>query len=99
MRLHRLRLINYRGVTECDVSFSTNGVTIVEGPNEIGKTSLPEALQLAIDLPDSSHTLGSSLLSPSAGTKAPKSRWFSPPAITSSPTVSGGYGNRRQTLR
>ena len=55
MRLHRLRLINYRGVTECDVSFSTNGVTIVEGPNEIGKTSLPEALQLAIDLPDSSH--------------------------------------------
>ena len=55
MRLHRVRLRNYRGVTESDVSFSRGGVTIVEGPNEVGKTSIPEALQLAIDVPDSSQ--------------------------------------------
>ena len=55
MRLHRVRLLNYRGVTESDVSFSECGVTIVEGPNEVGKTAIPEALQLAIDLPDSSQ--------------------------------------------
>ena len=55
MRLHRVRLRNYRGITESDVSFSTSGVTIVEGPNEVGKTSMPEALQLAIELPDSSQ--------------------------------------------
>ena len=55
MRLHRVRLRNYRGVTESDVSFSTNGVTIVEGQNEVGKTSIAEALQLAIDFPDSSQ--------------------------------------------
>ena len=55
MRIHRVRLRNYRGITESDVSFSTSGVTIVEGPNEVGKTSIPEALRLAIELPDSSQ--------------------------------------------
>ena len=55
MRLLRVRLRNYRGVTESDVSFSRSGVTIVEGPNEAGKTSIAEALQLAIDSPDSSR--------------------------------------------
>ena len=55
MRLLRVRLRNYRGVTESDVCFSRSGVTIVEGPNEAGKTSIAEALQLAIDSPDSSR--------------------------------------------
>ena len=54
MKLHRIRLQNFRGVTESDVSFAESGVTIVEGPNEIGKSSIAEALQMAIDLPDSS---------------------------------------------
>ena len=55
MRLHRIQLRNYRGVVESNVSFSQNGVTIVEGPNEVGKTALSEGLQLAIDYPDSSQ--------------------------------------------
>ena len=55
MRLHRLRLRNYRGVADCDVRFSERGVTIVEGPNEVGKSSLAEALELAIEVPDSSQ--------------------------------------------
>lgn len=55
MRLHRIQLRNYRGVIESDVSFSQIGVTIVEGPNEVGKTALSEGLQLAIDYPDSSQ--------------------------------------------
>ncbi len=55
MRLHRVRLLNFRGVIESDVSFAETGVTIVEGPNEIGKSSIPEALKLAIELPDSSQ--------------------------------------------
>ena len=54
MRLHRVQLRNYRGVVKSDVSFSQNGVTIVEGPNEVGKTAISEGLQLAIDLLDSS---------------------------------------------
>ena len=55
MRLHSVQLRNYRGVVQSDVSFSQNGVTIVEGPNEVGKTAISEGLQLAIDLPDSSQ--------------------------------------------
>ena len=54
MRLHRIRLRNYRGVIDCEVAFSESGVTIVEGPNEAGKTSLAEALTLIFDEPDSS---------------------------------------------
>ena len=56
MRLHRVQLRNYRGVVRSDVSFSQNGVTIVEGPNEVGKTAISEGLQFAIDLPDSSKS-------------------------------------------
>ena len=56
MKLHRVRLVNYRGVTDNDVSFSDKGVTIVEGPNEVGKTSIAEALALAVELPDSSRS-------------------------------------------
>ena len=55
MRLHRVQLRNYRGVVESEVSFSQNGVTIVEGPNEVGKTAISEGLQLAIDMPDSTQ--------------------------------------------
>ena len=56
MRLHRVQLRNYRGVVKSDVSFSQDGVTIVEGPNEVGKTAISEGLQFAIDLPDSSKS-------------------------------------------
>ena len=56
MRLHRVQLRNYRGVVKSDVKFSQSGVTIVEGPNEVGKTAISEGLQLAIDLPDSSRS-------------------------------------------
>ncbi|WP_453985896.1 AAA family ATPase [Brevibacterium casei] len=43
MRLHSIRLRNYRGITNATVDFS-DGVTIVEGPNEVGKSSIHEAI-------------------------------------------------------
>ncbi|MDE0677118.1 MAG: hypothetical protein OXH42_07260 [Acidimicrobiaceae bacterium] len=55
MRIHRIGLRNFRGVVVCDVSFVSDGVTIVEGENEIGKTSLTEALDLALSELDSSN--------------------------------------------
>ena len=55
MRLLRLRLANYRGIDECEVRFSSKGLTIVEGPNEAGKTSLGEAIRLLFDYLDSSR--------------------------------------------
>ncbi len=54
MRLHRVRLRDYRGVNDCEVAFSVEGVTVVEGPNEVGKTSIPEALDLILEVMDSS---------------------------------------------
>ena len=51
-----MQLRNYRGVVKSNVNFSQSGVTIVEGPNEVGKTAISEGLQLAIDLPDSSRS-------------------------------------------
>jgi len=55
MRLLRLRLANYRGIDESEVRFGPQGLTIVEGPNEAGKTSLSEAIRLLFDYPDSSR--------------------------------------------
>ena len=49
MRILRLRLRNYRGIPEREISFRRTGVTIVEGPNETGKSSLAEALDAVAD--------------------------------------------------
>src|SRR5580692_7543159 len=48
MRIHRIKLRNYRGVGECEIAFPAQGVTIIEGDNEIGKTSLSEAIDLLL---------------------------------------------------
>jgi len=54
MRLLRLRLANYRGIDESEVRFGPQGLTIVEGPNEAGKTCLSEAIRILFDYLDSS---------------------------------------------
>ena len=54
MRLHRVRLCNYRGVADCEVELPTQGITVIEGPNEVGKTSIPEGLDLVLTRMDSS---------------------------------------------
>ena len=97
MRLHRVQLRNYRGVVKSDVSFSQNGVTIVEGPNEVGKTAISEGLQLAIDLPDSSKSAQVKAVQPVGRDEGPeveislssggyelvyRKRWLRQPATT-----------------
>jgi chromosome segregation ATPase len=54
MRIHRIRLRNFRGVVDVDVTFPTEGVTIIEGDNEVGKTSLSEAIDLLLEHRDDS---------------------------------------------
>ncbi|MDZ4267985.1 MAG: AAA family ATPase, partial [Mycobacterium sp.] len=54
MKLHRLTLTNYRGVTHRDIDFPDHGVVIVSGPNEAGKTSMLEALDLLLEAKDRS---------------------------------------------
>ncbi len=54
MRIHRIRIANFRGVDAAEVAFDPTGVTVIEGPNEVGKTSLAEAFTLVIEELDSS---------------------------------------------
>ena len=44
MRIHRITLRNYRGTVERTLEFR-DGVTVVEGRNEVGKSTLVEALR------------------------------------------------------
>ncbi len=53
MRILRIALRNYRGVSDRTVEFAPDGVTIVEGPNEIGKSSIAEAIDRIIEDLDS----------------------------------------------
>jgi hypothetical protein len=53
MKILKIQLRNYRGVIDRTVEFRPEGVTIVEGPNEIGKSSIAEAIDRIIDDLDS----------------------------------------------
>lgn len=55
MRLHRLVLTNVRGVTHREVVFPDAGIVVLEGANEVGKTSMIEALDLVFDYKDNSR--------------------------------------------
>ncbi|WP_420108631.1 AAA family ATPase, partial [Mycolicibacter arupensis] len=54
MRLHRLVLTNYRGVAHREIDFPDHGVVVVSGANEIGKSSMIEALDLLLEAKDRS---------------------------------------------
>ena len=46
MRILRVSLRDFRGVGAAEVEFASEGVTIVEGPNEAGKTTLINAVDM-----------------------------------------------------
>jgi uncharacterized protein YhaN len=54
MKLHRLVLTNYRGVAHREIEFPDHGVIVVCGANEIGKSSMIEALDLLLESKDRS---------------------------------------------
>lgn len=55
MRFRRLRVANFRGIETSEVIFAESGITLVQGPNEAGKSSLGEAVGLLFDFADSSR--------------------------------------------
>ena len=55
MRLHRIRLRDFRGVHDREITLAERGVTVLQGDNEVGKTSTVAALDLLFDAADSSR--------------------------------------------
>ncbi|MFN2286833.1 MAG: AAA family ATPase, partial [Chromatocurvus sp.] len=53
MRIHRLALRSWRAIAEREITLS-EGVTLIEGANEIGKSTLVEALRMLFREQDSS---------------------------------------------
>ncbi|MGB5936133.1 MAG: AAA family ATPase [Ornithinimicrobium sp.] len=49
MRVHRLRLEHVRGIAATALTFPQTGVVVIEGPNEVGKSTLLEALDRLLD--------------------------------------------------
>lgn len=56
MRFERLELRHFRGIVEASVPFAPSGVTLVTGPNEAGKSTLVQAIDLLFDALDDSKT-------------------------------------------
>jgi AAA ATPase domain len=54
MKLHRLVLTNYRGVAHREIEFPDRGVVVLCGANEVGKSSMIEALDLLLESRDRS---------------------------------------------
>ena len=54
MKLHRLELTNFRGIAHRRIDFPDRGVVVVCGPNEIGKSSMIDALDLLLEEKDRS---------------------------------------------
>ncbi len=55
MRLLAVGVRNFRGVRDRTVNLAPVGVTIIQGPNEVGKTSLADAVDLLITYADNSR--------------------------------------------
>ncbi|MCD7100758.1 AAA family ATPase [Pseudoclavibacter sp. 13-3] len=53
MRLTQIELISFRGISHRTIAFAP-GVTVVEGPNEVGKSSVLEAMRLVREFKASS---------------------------------------------
>ena len=65
MRLHRLTLRDFRGIGEREVRFADEGVTVVEGRNEAGKSSMIEALDVLLKYRDNSKSAAVRSIMPS----------------------------------
>ncbi|MEP7161355.1 MAG: AAA family ATPase [Dermatophilaceae bacterium] len=55
MRLHRLEVGNVKGIASGAMTFPVRGVCVLVGPNEAGKTTLMNALDLLLEEKDSSR--------------------------------------------
>lgn len=55
MRLIAMRVQNFKGIRDRSIEFRPQGLTLIQGPNEVGKTSLMSAFAILIEFQDSSR--------------------------------------------
>jgi hypothetical protein len=72
VRLLRIRLRDFRGVHDREVHLAESGVTVLEGENEVGKTSTVVALDLLIDFRDDSKAAPVRAAAPSGRDAGPE---------------------------
>jgi hypothetical protein len=53
MRFHRLRVEDFAGIAEADIEFGP-GLNVLYGPNDLGKSTLADAIRLVLLLPHTS---------------------------------------------
>ena len=56
MKLHRLRVTNFAAIREADVAFG-KGLNVLYGPNDLGKSTLVDAIRLVLLLPYTSTSI------------------------------------------
>ncbi len=54
MKLHRLRVRSFAAIQDLDIAFGP-GLNVLYGPNDLGKSTLADAIRLALLLPHSSN--------------------------------------------
>jgi len=55
VRIHRIRVRNFRGIGDGRIDLAPKGVTVVEGRNEVGKSSFLEAFRILVHELDSTQ--------------------------------------------
>ena len=55
MKIHRVRIANFGGVAQAEGTLAPKGVTIIQGPNEAGKSTLMHAINVLFDHRDDSR--------------------------------------------
>jgi AAA domain-containing protein len=53
LRLHRLRVVDFAAIRDSDIEFGP-GLNVLYGPNDLGKSTLADAIRLALLLPHAS---------------------------------------------
>lgn len=64
MQLNRIRLENYRGIEKRELQFPTTGIVVVQGPNDVGKSSIAEAIDIVLDYKATSNNRYVSAIQP-----------------------------------
>jgi hypothetical protein len=87
MHLHKLRIINFRAVENIEVEFDSL-VSVIIGPNAIGKTTILEAVRLAKSvLAPRTQNESAQTLHSLGGTSPHMPQRLFPAALTTNPTV------------